>query len=131
MNDPDFPLHALIFAGSVPRAQVAFSSEPSRNLLCVTIPYIKSICCAYVLSLRRARSPQPHFLLNAQQAAYQPQKKKTENLKFRTDLIVVWSIAEEMIIFSSRLLKKKIELKIEAWSLLGFQTSTSISDHFG
>ena len=35
--DRDFPLHASSFAWLVPRAHVAFSSEPSRNLLCATI----------------------------------------------------------------------------------------------
>ena len=54
LNDGDFPLHALRFARAVPRAQVAFLSEPSRNL------DIISTRCAYTLSYRRARSPQPH-----------------------------------------------------------------------
>ena len=60
LNDRDFPLHALSFAWSVPHAQVAFSSEPSRNLLYATILCIISTSYAYVLSLRRARSPQQH-----------------------------------------------------------------------
>ena len=50
-------LNILFFARSVPLAHNAFSSEPSRNLLCVTILGIISTsgCCASVLSLRGAR----------------------------------------------------------------------------
>ena len=55
-----FPLHTLSFARLVPHTHVAFSSEPSRNLLCATILDIISTRYAYVLSLRRARSPPPH-----------------------------------------------------------------------
>ena len=54
LNYRDFPLHVLNFARLVPREQVTFSSEPSRNLLCATILDIILTCCAYVLSLRRA-----------------------------------------------------------------------------
>ena len=72
LNYRDFPLHALIFAESVPRAQVAFSSEPSRNLLCATILDIISTCCAYVLLLQPARSPQPHATPDRARAATGP-----------------------------------------------------------
>ena len=74
-SDPsrDFPLHELIFARLVPRAQVAFSSEPSRNLLCATILDIISTCCAYILSLRRARSPPRHAAWDRARAAAGPQ----------------------------------------------------------
>ena len=58
LNNREFPLHMLSFALLVPCAQVAFSSEPSRNLLGMTILDIKVTRYAYVLSLRRARSPQ-------------------------------------------------------------------------
>ena len=52
------PLIEFCFVGS--RAQVAFSSEPSRNLLCATILDIISTSCAYVLSATccaRPRAP--------------------------------------------------------------------------
>ena len=52
-----FPPARVGFCSVSSRAQVAFSSEPSRNLLCATILDIISTSCAYVLSLRRARSP--------------------------------------------------------------------------
>ena len=72
LNNRDFHLHALIFAGSVPCTQVAFSSEPSRNLLCTTILDIISTCCEYVLSLRRARSPPPHAARDRARGATAP-----------------------------------------------------------
>ena len=72
LNDRDFPLHALSFARSVPGAQVAFSSEPSCNLLCATILDIISTSCAYVLSLRRVRSPPPHAARDSARAAVGP-----------------------------------------------------------
>ena len=50
----------LLTAQSIPRAQVASSSEPSRYLLCATILYIISTSCVYMLSRQRARSQQPH-----------------------------------------------------------------------
>ena len=59
LNSRDFPLHTLSFAGSVdavPRAQVAFSNEPSRNLLCVTILDIMSTSCACAFTSVRAFS---------------------------------------------------------------------------
>ena len=55
-----FLLHTLSFAWLVPHAHVTFSSEPSHNLLCATILDIISTSYAYVLSLRREVSPQPH-----------------------------------------------------------------------
>ena len=72
LNNRDFPLDALSFARSVPRAQVAFSSEPSLNLLCATILDIISTSCAYVLSLRRARSPPRHAARDRARAAAGP-----------------------------------------------------------
>ena len=76
LDDIDFPFHlkfhALSFAWSVSRAQVAFSSEPSRNLLCATILDIISTICAYVLSLGRARSPPPHTARDRALAAAGP-----------------------------------------------------------
>ena len=42
-----FPPPCIEFALSVPRAQVAFSSESSCNLLCATILDIRSTSCAY------------------------------------------------------------------------------------
>ena len=48
----------LNFAPLVPCVQVAFLSEPSRNLLCVTVLDINLTRYAYMLSLRRTRSPQ-------------------------------------------------------------------------
>ena len=56
----DSILSTLRFAWSFPSAQVAFSSELSRHLLYATILDIISTSCAYVLSLWRASSPQPH-----------------------------------------------------------------------
>ena len=49
-------LHALSFAWLVPRAQVVFSSKPSRNLLCATILDILSTSCAHMLFLHHERS---------------------------------------------------------------------------
>ena len=68
----DFPLHSLSFAPPVPRAQVAFSSEPSRNLLYATILDIISTSSAYVLSHLRARSPPPHDARDRARAATGP-----------------------------------------------------------
>ena len=72
LNHRDFPLHTLSFAWWVPHVQVAFSSEPSRNLLCATILDIISTSRAYVLSLRRARSPPPHAAQDPARAAADP-----------------------------------------------------------
>ena len=44
-QNKDLPLHTMNFAQLVPRAQVAFSSEPSHNLLCTTILGIISTSC--------------------------------------------------------------------------------------
>ena len=49
-----FPLHTLSFARLVPHTHVAFSSEPSHNLLCATILDIISTSYANVLSQARA-----------------------------------------------------------------------------
>ena len=72
LNHRDFPLHTLSFDRSVPRAHIAFSSEPSRNLLCATILDIISTSCAYVLSLRRARSSPRHAARDRARAAAGP-----------------------------------------------------------
>ena len=67
LNGRNFPLHALSFARSFPRAQVAFSSEPSRNLLCATIFDIILTICAYVLTSARVR--RRHMLRDTARAA--------------------------------------------------------------
>ena len=70
----NFPQHLLSFACLVSRVLVAFSSEPSRNLLHTTIIDIKSTSCANVLSFRRARSQQPHAARDSALAAAGPSK---------------------------------------------------------
>ena len=65
------PPHVEFFSVGSP-AQVAFSSEPSSNLLCATILDIISTSCAYVLLLWRARSPPPHAARDRARAAAGP-----------------------------------------------------------
>ena len=72
IDNRDFPLKLLIFALLIPRHHVAFSSEPSCNLLGATILDIISTCCAHVLSLLRARSPPPHAARDSARAAAGP-----------------------------------------------------------
>ena len=59
------PSMRWFFALLVSRMQVAFSIEPSQNLLCLTILDIISTCCAYVLSLQRACLQPLHVAQNS------------------------------------------------------------------
>ena len=68
LNNRDFPLHSLSFALLVLLVHVAFSGEPLRNLLCVTILDIILTSYSCMLSLGRTLSPPPNDAWDAKTA---------------------------------------------------------------
>ena len=114
-----FPLHIWSFAWLVPHTHVAFSSEPSHNLLCATILDIISTSYACMLSLWRARLPPPH------DARDRARSRRSLNILMAREpmglssrsLVILWA-SYRMALSRERKNSSRIAREIEIFSIL-------------